>query len=371
MEATGRLLHATLRPHAAGTDPAVVLDTWDAVADGWHNSNTDLTFWRGAFYLCHQTSPYHIGSRRSRLLLWRSTDARTWDKVREFKNETGREYRDPKFGIIGDRLFIYALPNLTVRALPVTTVYTYSEDGDTWSPMQEVDPSGWLFWRPKTLDGLTWYVTAYWHNHGRSILLQSSDGISWQTVSQIHEGDGNDETDFEFLTDGDMLVTARLEGSADNEWGNSEGCTLLATAPPPYERWTYHRSAVTRLDGPCAFSYNGRVYSIGRYQATHARILAEQGGMYSRKRTSIFLVEPDRLQYLTDLPSAGDTSYAGVIVQGDEAIASYYTSPAERDDTWVLGMFRPTDIKVARISLSALEALAVEKGATQPVPVTV
>jgi hypothetical protein len=34
-------------------------------------------------------------------------------------------------------------------------------------------------------------------------------------------------------------------------------------------------------------------------------------------------------------------------------------------------MFRPTDIKMARISLPALEALAVKKGATSPVPVTV
>jgi hypothetical protein len=358
MEAIGRALRLAVRPRVAGVDPSVVVETWDAVADGAHNSNTDLTFWRGCFYLCHQTSPYHMGSRRSRLLLWRSRDARAWEKVREFKNETGREYRDPKFAVVRDRLFLYALPNLTVRALPVGTVFTSTADGDTWEPMRDVNTPGWLFWRPKTIDGETWFVTAYWRDHGRAILLRSADGASWQEVSQVHAGDGCDETDFEFLADRRMLATARLEGHADTEWGDREGCTLLATAAPPYEYWTFARSRVTRLDGPCSFSYNGHVYSIARYQATRVHRIAEMGGVYSRKRTSIFLLEEGRLVYLTDLPSAGDTAYAGVIVQGDSAFVSYYTSPPERDDTWVLGMFRPTDIKMARIDLVALDRLA-------------
>ena len=80
--------------------------------------------------------------------------------------------------------------------------------------------------------------------------------------------------------------------------------------------------------------------------------------MYSRKRTSLFLVEESGLRYLTDLPSSGDTSYAGVVMQGDELYASYYTSPPEHDITWVMGMFRPSHIRMARIDLPALERLA-------------
>ncbi len=127
---------------------------------------------------------------------------------------------------------------------------------------------------------------------------------------------------------------------------------------PPYESWTHQKSAITRLDGPCLFPYNGRVYAIGRYQATRAPGVVEQGGLYSRKRTSIFLVAENGLRYLTDLPSAGDTSYAGVVIRGDELYASYYTSPPERDFTWIMGMFRPSNIRMARIDLPALERLA-------------
>ena len=350
-----------LRPKVAGVNRDVVRESWDAVADGWHNSNTDLTFFDGWFFLCHQTSPYHMGSRRSRLLLWRSRDARLWEKVREFKNETGREYRDPKFAVIHGRLFLYVLPNLTLRAIPTGTVYTSSADGETWAAMAPIDPPGWLFWRPKTIDGVRWYVTAYWHDHGRSILLKSTDGERWTQVSQVYEGEGNDETDFEFLPDGRMLATARLEGHADTQWGDPNACTLIAVASPPYESWTYAKSMVTRLDGPCLFPYNGRVYAIARYQATRARTYVELGGMYSRKRTSLFLVEEKALRYLTDLPSAGDTSYAGIVIQGDDLYASYYTSPPAHDVTWVIGMFRPSNIMMSRIDLPALERLALSK----------
>ena len=65
-----------------------------------------MTWWDGWFYLRHQTSPYHLGSSRSRLLLWRSQDARSWEKVTEFKAERG-EYRDPTFAEMKGRLFLF------------------------------------------------------------------------------------------------------------------------------------------------------------------------------------------------------------------------------------------------------------------------
>jgi hypothetical protein len=349
-----------LVPHRkARVNRDVVVETWDAVADGAHNSNTDLIYWNGAYYLAHQTSPYHMGSRRSRLLLWRSSDARTWEKVQEFHNPNG-EYRDPKFAAIGGRLMLYVLPNVSFMAEPVTTELSISIDGSSWSEFQEMEPSGWLFWRPKTRDGETWYVTAYWHEHGKSALLKSPDGIRWETVSQIYSGERNDETDFEFMTDGRIIATGRLEVSG-GAFGDRRATTFIATSLPPHEQWNHVKSSLTRLDGPCLFPYNGRTFSVGRYQASFAPGIVEQGGLFSRKRTSIFLVEENSLTRLTDLPSAGDTSYAGIAVRGDEAYVSYYTSPLERDYPWFLGMLRQSDIRMARISLPALERLAERK----------
>jgi hypothetical protein len=347
---------ASLRRNKAFIHPGLEIETWDAVADGAHNSNTDLVHFGGSFCLAHQTSPWHFGSEDSRLILRRSPDARWWEKVAEFQ-VPGEELRDPKFAVIGGRLFLYALRNRAWEPEPYTTVFSTSEDGASWGPLVDVRPEGWLFWSPKTVDSTTWYVPAYWREHGKSILLKSSDGVNWSKVSEIYEGERNDETAIEFLPDGRMIATLRLEGSGRVR-GDSQASTMIAVASPPYEEWSRVKSRVTRLDGPCLFSYGGQVFAAGRYQADRVPGLSEQGSAFSRKRTSLFLVREDGLTYLSDLPSSGDTSYSGAVVQGEVTHVSYYTSPIDKDYPWLIGMLSATDIRVAKISLPSLARLA-------------
>jgi hypothetical protein len=280
----------------------------------------------------------------------------------------GKDIRDPKFALIGDRLFLYALPNEGVFATPEQTVVATSEDGASWSDFQPVGPPGWLFWRPKSADGSTWYVPAYWFEHGKSILLRSPDGFKWEQVSTINDGEGNDETAIEFLPDGRLLATARLEVTPDTLSGNQDASTLLAVSAPPFERWSYHKSRVTRLDGPVLFSHSGRVFAVARHQDGKRVPLMRLGGVWSRKRTALYEVTERALTHLSDLPSAGDTSYAGVVLRDGFAYIDYYTSAIERDYPWFLGMFLPTDIRMARISLDALVALADQKKAEQRAP---
>ena len=60
----------------------------------------------------------------------------------------------------------------------------------------------------------------------------------------------------------------------------------------------------------------------------------------------------------SDLPSDGDTAYVGLVVDGDTAYASYYTSPINHDYVWILGMLSPSEVRLAKIDLKAMEALA-------------
>ena len=59
---------------------------------------------------------------------------------------------------------------------------------------------------------------------------------------------------------------------------------------------------------------------------------------------------------LTDLPSCGDTSYAGVVVKDDVLYTCYYTSDIRRDPPWIIGMLDPSSIRMARVPMEALEA---------------
>jgi hypothetical protein len=352
------LVVSYLRPNHSMVAEKLGPEVWPAVADGKHNSNTDLAFFKDSFWLIHASAPWHFASETTRLILWRSSDARTWEKVAEFQNP-GEDIRDPKLAVIGGRLILYALKNTSFEAEPYLTVAAASDDGYTWTSFVEMDPEGWLFWRPVSNDGgKTWYVPAYWHEHGKSALLKSTDGLNWEVNSIIYSGDVNDETAVIFLPDGRLLATARLEVSG-YYFGDNRGNTLIATSESPFMTWSYQHSTVTRLDGPALFSYNGRIYAVGRYQPGHKPFLFETGSILSRKRTSLFLVEEDRLVWLSDLPSDGDTSYAGVVIRGNEAYISYYTSSIKHDFPWIIGMLSKSDIMMAKVDLKKLEALAV------------
>jgi hypothetical protein len=351
-----------VRPNHSVISEGLGIEVWPAVADGKHNSNTDLVFFKDAFWLIHASAPWHFASETTRLVLHKSMDARTWEKVAEFANP-GEDIRDPKLAVIGGRLILYALKNTSFEAEPYLTAAATSDDGIIWTEFVDMKPDGWLFWRPETADGgKTWYVPAYWHEHGKSALLTSTDGIGWQVSAIIYSGDVNDETAIVFLPDGRMLATGRLEVSG-YYFGDNRGNTLIATAEPPFMTWSYNHSTVTRLDGPALFAYNGRVYAVGRYQPGNKPVLFETGSILAKKRTSLFLVEQNRLVWLSDLPSAGDTSYAGVVVRGDEAYVSYYTSSIKRDYPWIIGMLSKSDIMIAKIDLKKLEALAADLAA--------
>ena len=72
-------------------------------------------------------------------------------------------------------------------------------------------------------------------------------------------------------------------------------------------------------------------------------------------------MRPDALIYLSDLPSAGDTSYAGVVIKDDDLYVSYYSSDVGRDYAWLLGAVMPSDVWMAKVPLSNLEQLATAK----------
>jgi hypothetical protein len=332
------------------------IDAWTAVAPDAHHSNTDLFKYQDKYLLVHASSPYHFASKKCRLVVRASADGKQWEKVAEI-GVPGEDVRDPKFALIDGKLFLYFLNNVKWEPAPYTTSYCTSEDGIHWSAPEKLANEGWLFWRPQTPDGKTFYVPAYWWEHGKATLFKSVDGIEWTEVGPIYNGDMIDETDISFKPDGTMIMTGRLEIDP-TYWGyHPEGHTLIGVSSPPYTDWKLNHSYETRLDGPCLFQVGERTYAVGR---RHVGGKAHMGSCWGRKRTSLYLVLPDRLVFLSDLPSSGDTAYAGVVVDPDSILISYYTSPPDRDWFWLMGMLSKSEIKVARIQTALLEGLVKE-----------
>jgi hypothetical protein len=341
------------------SNPALEMETWDVVSGRLHHSNTDLTWFQGRFLLVHATSPYHFGTPSCKLVVRASADARRWEVLAEI-DRPGEDIRDPKFAVIGDRLFLYVLLNVKEDPQPYTTMVTVSQDGATWTPLTGIGHDGWLFWRPRTPDGLTWYCPAYWHHFNRTALFRSSDGLHWEQVSTIAEGGVVNETCLAFLEDGVAITAGRMEYSKEMLHlitGHARCSTLLSRAAPPYDRFeVLAETRLTRLDGPVLFAHRGRVYAVGRSQPHHGRLLTRPGAVLARKRTSLYVVADGGLRFISDLPSGGDTSYAGVLLRDGYLYISYYTSDIRRDFMWLIGMMEPTAVRMARIPLARLEA---------------
>ncbi|MHA1130574.1 MAG: hypothetical protein ACTSQQ_07155 [Candidatus Helarchaeota archaeon] len=195
---------------------------------GRHNAFTDLTYWKGQFFLTFRTNASDI--------------------------------RDPHFGIVHDKLFVYIITKFDNGSL--TTQYSYSINGTDWCSLQNVNPSGVRFWRPKTQDNMTWFIPSIRSNLVE--LWNSTDGTNWTKISIISDRPGADETEIEFSENGSLIATTRLQSSTI--LGDNSQTTLISYTTPPYESWSHEKSNITRLDGPILFSYNNKTFAIGRYQ---------------------------------------------------------------------------------------------------------
>jgi hypothetical protein len=370
------IIFSSLRtPPSFDADPVLRLETWTAVAPGKerariHNSNTDLITYKGSLILAYQQSKWHLQDKNGALVIARSNDAKNWDEVARI-TVPGTDVRDPKFAEINGRLFLYFLPNLNFDPMPHTTYWTVSDDGVTWTEPREIlGWGGFNFWRPKTVDGETWYVMAAGnegaerhkygtdtpeYSHMYTVLLKSEDGIRWEKVSNVYTAHGTGEPAMEFLPNGSIISTLRCSslGTGGYEFGNPTGNTVIATAAPPYEEWSYAHSFITRFDGATLFPLEGRVFGVGRNQLGPR---FDMGNHLARKRTAFYEVKRDGLVHLFDLPSNGDTAYTGVVIRGDDIFVSYYTNPVHKDYPWIVGIciFPPSEIRMARVSAAGL-----------------
>ncbi len=346
----GLFTYWVLRPNTADVSPNLELESWDVETGEPHNAFTDMLYWKGDFYLSFRTGPVHGTNNDSKIVVLKSNDARDWKTVEEFSID-GFDIRDPKLALINENLFVYVVKRaLKEEGEEITTSqYSVSEDGNDWSKLKDIEPEGKRFWRAKTRDNNTWYCPIF--EQGDVKLYNSINGVDWDDICSIYEGAGADESDFEILPDGRMIVSMRIQG----------GGTRIYVADHPYNDWNYEEWQYNRLDGPCLFSINDKIFAVGRNQPEVDNIFQQVGSATCRKRTSLFMIEEDRIIHLSDLPSSGDTSYPAVVIKGDHIYISYYTSDMHRDYPWFLGMVSSTKVRIAKISTSNLVDLAAEK----------
>jgi len=337
-----------------------------------HNENTDLIDWQGAKWLVHRTAKSQILGPNSSLRISKSTDGgATFELQAVIQAPTtppdGRDIRDPHFYIVGDELYIKALCRLPVvskRDSDVDTLpqYIHSKDGKTWTDLITYsDGMGteWnthSFWRIREREGV-YYSTAYHDGDTSVTLFSSTDGEIWQKGPDVYAiaEDTPLETELTFLPSGKLLALVRMDGTEDELLGDVGRLrTKICWSDPPYDAFDCpDEFSDQRLDGPLTFFHDGRLFVVAR------KHLREN----SRKRTALFEITGEldaggklAIKEWGELPSAGDTSYAGAVdLDATRTLITWYSGNIEKDEGWIFGMLSPTDVWQGTIDFSKLK----------------
>jgi len=327
-----------------------------------HNENTDLTVWHDAIWFVHRTAGSQVLGPNSSLRVYRSTDGGKRFRLQAIiPAPPDRDIRDPSFYVVGKRLHIKAitrLPGFALRDADAgsVSIETHSTDGRRWSRLNPIGPEGWGFWRVKQHDGVS-YSAAYEDGDLRVVLYRSRDGVHWRAGPLIYgvSADTPLETELTFSPSGKrMLGLVRMDGDDFELLGNNDNLrTKVCWSRTPFRGFSCPQELHgVRLDGAVAWWWKGRLFVVARKHI--------QGPDY-RKRTALYELTgnfeggPLRIKEWGELPSAGDTSYAGVApLGGSRFLVTWYSSPLAGDPSWIEGFVGQTDIWQATLNLSKL-----------------
>jgi len=329
---------------------------------GRSNNNLDIARLGDLFFLAFRTAPHHWASDGARLYVLSSPDREHWTREATFDLDQ-RDLREPRFLVLGDSIFFYFFEaeDRPTGFAPITIRASRRGPDGRWSDPVPIFEPGHVDWRAKVRSGRAlmsvYYGRELYGEPGaqrRMRLLTSDDGLEWRSLS----GDesparpgGTSEAAFELDEAGNLVALVRVEARG----------ALVCTAPAGrLMRWDCDETPY-RHDSPLLFRYGGRTFALARrslggpiergpdWWPPQMRFLwAQLRYWVTRKRTTLYEVLPDerRTVPLLDLPSRGDTAFAGIVPLGDGRFwVANYTSPLDGiDPPWVVGQARPTEI---------------------------
>lgn len=290
---------------------------WDRAG---HSAFTDIIRFRGALYCTFREGSGHIPGRNGLVRVIRSRDGMNWESV-ALLQEPHVDLRDPKLSIGPDgRLLVHTGASYyhgsERQGIESRVAFFDHEQGTFSEPQKVVLPadletgSDWL-WRVTWHDGWAWGCVARIPEKAseRALhLIRSRDAITYEHVTTLPV-DYPTETTLRFMEDQTMVAMTRRVGNSP------EG--RVGTAQPPYTDWKF-QTANKRFGGP------------NFIQLPDGSWLAGSRGYGEKTTTDLWWLDLESGQFreILSLPSGGDTSYPGFVVDRDQnrVLVSYYSS---------------------------------------------
>ena len=282
---------------------------WDAAP---HNAFTDLVRFEKELVCVFREGAAHV-SPDGAIRVIASPDGEAWTSAARIESKLG-DLRDPKVTVAPDgRLHLLAAAALAPGDKASHQTYAwFSKDGRSWGEGKPVgDPDVWL-WRIAWREGIA-YGLGYGTKEKRVLrLYRSSDGLAFEkVVDDVFPSGEPNESSLVFEKDGTCRCLLRRDDAG--------GAGQLGTAVPPYTAWAWEDLG-TRIGGPhLARLEDGRLAAAVRLHEPRARTALcwiEEGPERGKRR----------LMEALALPSGGDTSYPGLVLDGGILWISYYSS---------------------------------------------
>lgn len=291
---------------------------WD---NGTHSAFPSIIKFKGKFYCTFREGASHIfdkeGKAEGKVRILVSKNGKKWESV-ALMGIKDIDLRDPKLSISPDGRLMVSIGGsvYTNKVLGDRIPHvSFSEDGKDFTAPEPVSISAeartgedWL-WRV-TWDGDTGYVVNYAPRNNKTVieLLKTTDGKQYELAAPLDVPDFPNETTVRILPDKRMVMMVRRE-QADRMgyWGISN---------PPYTEWSWKKMEVI-LGGPDFIVLdNGLVIAGTRshYVPTKPKTVLLTGSIDGRFEETLIL------------PSGGDTSYPGFLVEKEELWVCYYST---------------------------------------------
>lgn len=281
---------------------------------GKHNAFTDLCYFRQRYYLVfRQASSHH--SKDGVLRIMNSVQGKKWRTVAVLQNPVA-DLRDGKLTVTPDgKLQLLAAAAFHDKTQQAYQSYLWhSTDGKTWPEPKAVGEAEYWVWRLSWLRDQA-YAVAYKCGSDRHIrLYQQKASAQFEVIAP------------RIYAEGYANEAALLFDNQDTAW-----CLLrkdpdhgqLGHSLPPYTHWHW-LDIGCRIGGPQAiFTADGKMLAVVR--------------LYNETvRTSLVTLDQStgELTEIMALPSGGDTSYAGMVLQQNKLLISYYSSHQGRSSIY-------------------------------------
>lgn len=292
---------------------------WD---NGSYCSFTSLVKFQGKYYCAFREGESHIfdhnGNAEGKIRVISSIDGENWHSV-HLETLPTVDLRDPKLSITPQGQLMVNIGASVYREKKLTAQLPYvlfSQDGEKYTNLakvsfenQDLHKQDWI-WRT-TWNGTVGYTIDYFVSkdgkRGLS-LLSTSNGKAYRRVADLQVTGYPNEATIRFLPSGKMTVMLRRDGEdCKGYWGESV---------PPFTEWKWTPMEL-RLGGPD--------YLV--LDESHIIMGTRTYFIPSRCKTALFKGNTNgKVEEVCVLPSWGDSSYPGIIQEGNDIWVSYYSN---------------------------------------------